>query len=664
VGTVSDTISSNSLATGLGTISFDGLATGINTTDVVDKLIEVESRPKTLKEAEKTRLDNQLATWQEINTRLLDVRTKAQTLWKASTWNTLSPSSSDTSILTATASSAAQAGTYTLEVDSLARSHQMASQSFGSAVSAVGTGSLTLEVNSKSTMITVDSTNNTLTGLAAAINQADAGVTASVIRDGSGYRLLMVSDEGGTENSINLVEGGTVSLGATTVQSAQNALVKLGSGSDAISISSSSNVVTDVIPGVTLNLVSASPGSSVTLTMTRDTTAVEENIDSFVQSYNAAVAYIGQQFAFDSQTNTGGILMGDRTLLAIQTRLQALLSSPVQTGGKYQSLRGLGVEWNDDGTLAFDPDRFAAAVSDDYPSVAAMFQTSGRTEHSKVSFVYAGPDAAEPSVAGYAVVITRAAEQASLSAQADVSSLTIDDSNDTISLSLDGGSTLTVQLAHDIYGSYADLAAEVQAKINAAASGGAQVTVEAVGGRLGITSYSYGSASKISLSGGNGLSNLGFSAGDEDVGVDVAGTIDGKSATGVGQSLTGDKGNKAVAGVWLQVQLTPQDLLDAGGSVTTSLHFSKGVGARLNEYLMGLTMPAVGAIGMRETAISESIQTTQDQIDEMTTRLAARRDSLLQQFQHMEEAVSSLNTQGNYLANMLGGLSKNWQWNA
>ncbi len=126
-----------------GTISFDGLATGINTTETVDKLIEVESRPKILKEAEKARLENQLSAWQEVNTKLLDLRTQAQEIWKASTWTTLSATSSNENILTATASSDAQPGTYTIEVSQLAQAHQISTGGYASDLDTVGTGTLT-----------------------------------------------------------------------------------------------------------------------------------------------------------------------------------------------------------------------------------------------------------------------------------------------------------------------------------------------------------------------------------------------------------------------------------------------------------------------------------------------------------------------------------------
>lgn len=645
-----------------GTISFDGLATGINTTETVDKLIEVESRPKILKEAEKARLENQLSAWQEVNTKLLDLRTQAQEIWKASTWTTLSATSSNENILTATASSDAQPGTYTIEVSQLARAHQISTGGYASDLDTVGTGTLNVTVGAKSVDITVDASNNTLRGLADAINQADVGATASVIYDGSQYRLLVTSDQTGTANTVSLTATG-FTLTTSTVQDAQDASIKFGSGTGAITITSSSNQVEDVIPGVTLNLVNASPGTQVTVSMSRDTSGVEEKIQAFVDAYNTAMEFIGEQFKFDPQKNQGGILMGDRTLLTIQTRIQSMIASPVATGGDITSLRSIGLKLDDDGVLSFDTAKFQEAVAQDPEAVKNLFRTSGRTEHAKVSFVYAGKDAVEPSSTGYQVVITRAAERAAVTGASAVGSLTIDSTNDTLTLALDGGTSFTVTLEQKTYASAADLAAEIQAKVNAAAPTGAEVSVSESGGTLTITSQRYGSASQVQMIGGNALANLGFTTGDQDTGVDVAGTINGESATGVGQTLTGDDGNAKTDGVTLKVELTAADLTAAGGSVTTTLHFAKGVGNKFDEYLQGLTQPLIGTIGMKETALESSIDSMAEYIKELEDRLDQRRESLLEQFYRMEKAVNEFNSQGNYLMNALSGLNANWKWN-
>jgi flagellar hook-associated protein 2 len=370
-----------------GTISFDGLATGINATETVDKLIEVESRPKILKEAEKVRYENQRTSWQELDTRLLALREEARSLWRANSWNTLAASSSDESVLTASTTASASAGSYTFQITQLAQYHKAASESFATTTDTVGTGALTIN----GTTITVDTTNNTLAGVADAINAADAGVTATVINDGTGYRLMLAANESGAASAITIARdaGLTIfddaALGTDAgggvyydeVEAAQDAQIQFGTGANPITVTSASNSLGGVIEGVTLSLLSATPGTNVTLTISRNSSGMEEKIQSFVDFYNDAWSYIQEQTAYNEETETRGILMGDPTVSTIKSRLQGIIAGMVETGGNYKTLRSIGIELEDDGTLKFDTDRFSAAVAEDYESVEGIFRATG-----------------------------------------------------------------------------------------------------------------------------------------------------------------------------------------------------------------------------------------------------------------------------------------------
>ncbi len=377
-----------------GTVSFDGLATGINTTETVDKLIEVESRPKILKEAEKVRYENQKAAWQEVDTKLLALREEARNLWRSTTWNTYSATSSNAGVLTATASSSAQPGVYTFQVSQLAQNHQIASESFAASTDTVGTGDLTITVGTASTTITLDGSQS-LSDLAAAINaQSDVAVSASVINDGSGYRLLLYSDDAGAANAISLQRdtGVTIFDDATLGQSsatayydeleaAQDAVLQFGSGADPITVTSDTNTVTNLATGLTLNLLSASPGTSVTISVARDSSGMEEKVQAFVDAYNDAWDYITSQTAYDAATETRGVLMGDLTIESIKNRTQGILIGSVETGGSYKTLRSIGISMEDDGSLKFDTVTFSEATTADFESVENVFRaTDGISE--------------------------------------------------------------------------------------------------------------------------------------------------------------------------------------------------------------------------------------------------------------------------------------------
>lgn len=363
-----------------GTISFDGLATGINATETVDKLIEVEGRPKTLKEAEKTRLENQRDAWRDANTKLLALREATRNLWHSKNWATLSITSSNDGVLTATSTSSAKAGTYTLSVEKLALNGQSASKQFDASTSAVGTGVFTVAVGDKTADVTITAGNNTLSGIADAINATDLGVTASVVKDGAKYRLLVSSDATGVENDAKLtsVSGDVLgNLALTTVQAAQDAVVKFGSdgaGSSALTVTSPTNKVDSLIQGVTLNLVSASPGEAITLTTKRDASVPQDAIQKFVDAYNDVQDFITQVTKYDTTTQTASVLQSDPSIRTIADRLRSALTMSVATGGDFKTLRAVGITLSDAGSLEFDSDKLATSMAQDYAAVEKLFR--------------------------------------------------------------------------------------------------------------------------------------------------------------------------------------------------------------------------------------------------------------------------------------------------
>lgn len=361
-----------------GTISFDGLATGINTTETVDKLIEVMGRPKILKEAEKARYENEQAAWREISKKLEALRTAEKTVWRSSTWNTLKVSSTNSGVLTATTKYGAKEGTYTLSVEQLALNGQQASKAYAATTSLVGAGTLDITVGTSSTSITVTDT-DTITSLATKINEAKIGATASLVMDGTNYRLMISADKTGTANDVTL--GGTTAtaLTLTKVQAAQDAMVKFGTtdpvkGSTAMTYTSSSNKIEGVIENVTLNLASASPGEAITLTTSRDSSTVQQSIQSFVDAYNETVAYMNKITGYDDDAKIRGILQSDSSALAITDRMRRIISSVTNTEGDYRSLRSIGLTLEDTGELALDTDKLATAIAGDSEAVENLFR--------------------------------------------------------------------------------------------------------------------------------------------------------------------------------------------------------------------------------------------------------------------------------------------------
>ncbi len=215
----------------------------------------------------------------------------------------------------------------------------------------------------------MDSTNNTLSGLAASINNQNAGVNASVIQDANGYRLALVSTTTGAPGDVT-ISGNTTSLTFNKAVTGTNASLIV----DGIPISSASNTVSNVINGVTLNLGSPSPGAPVSLNVGPDTTQITGAINSLVSAYNTVANEINSQFAIASDGSGGGVLEADNTLRDVQSQLLGAISYSVSGNSGIVNLASLGVNMNNDGTLSVDSGALASALSSNYTAAQNFLQ--------------------------------------------------------------------------------------------------------------------------------------------------------------------------------------------------------------------------------------------------------------------------------------------------
>jgi flagellar hook-associated protein 2 len=279
-------------------------------------------------------------------------------------------SSSDTSILTLTgASSNAVAGSHTVVVNSLATT----SSFYGTAINATDALAGSLTINGQT--INIDSTNNTLSTLASAINSSNYGVTANVLTSSSGSMLSLVSQNSGTVGAINLsssltdsTSGGT-SISFTQAQPGADASLTV----DGVQITSPSNAVTNAIPGVTMQLLSASPTSNVQVEITNNNTDVETAVSSVVAAYNQVMTDLNTQEGNDSSGNPEP-LYGNPTIASLQEQLGQALAF-TQSSGAVSSFTQLGISVNNDGTLALNSDTLNSMLSTNYNDVVNFFET-------------------------------------------------------------------------------------------------------------------------------------------------------------------------------------------------------------------------------------------------------------------------------------------------
>ncbi len=373
--------------------SINVISGGLDVGTIVDQLMQIERQPETLMQNQVTLNNNKVTAFQTLNTKLSTLLDKVNTLiYKGGDSNSLSvPSSfqdrlqqsifsarqaasSDDKTVSVTATQGTASGTYAITVSSLAQARTMASSNFADAdTTSAGTGTLVFQVGTGDPVtVTIDSTNNTLTGIRNAINAADAGVTATIINDGSGspYRLLLTSNDTGTANAFtvtNNLSGGT-DLGLTETQAAADAVFTVNS----IAITKSSNTISDVIDGVTLNL-KALTSSPVSITVTNDVDSIVSAFKDFATAYNDLNSFFSSQFTYNATTKTAGVLSGDSTVRDVQSRVQQLLTQSVSNSfTDYRILTQLGFSIGRDGTLTVDETKLRSVLSSNLKGVAGL----------------------------------------------------------------------------------------------------------------------------------------------------------------------------------------------------------------------------------------------------------------------------------------------------
>ncbi len=357
-----------------------GLGSGINVSNVVSEMISADSAPVTLMENEETTLENKSSALQTIMTDLSNFQSSVNALNDLSgAFSSLAVTSSNSSVVTATAASGATTGTHTVVVTNLATASTYYTSEFASGSTTLPTsGSFDLQVGTGDVQtIPVDSADNTntLSGLASYINNLDMGVTANVITDANGARLALVSDTSGTAGDL-AISNDSSGLGFTEAAgSGQDASLTV----DGIPISSSSNTVQGVIPGVTLSLAGAAPSSTVTLSVSADTSNISSAINSFVSNYNTLIQDINSQLTCNASTGTAGTLLGDSSLEMVQQTILQDAAYSISGNSGYTSLASLGITMNDDGTLTVDSGKLSNALSSNFAAVQNLFQSTSPT---------------------------------------------------------------------------------------------------------------------------------------------------------------------------------------------------------------------------------------------------------------------------------------------
>lgn len=274
----------------------------------------------------------------------------------------------------------------TVQVTQLAAAQSVVSANSYAANAQVGEGTLSIVTPAGSFDVTIDSTNNSLGGLRDAINATDSGVTASIVTDNSGSRLVLRGQEGSANTFTVTGSGGAAALdafayppvggaGMNSVTTAADSIVKV----NGIDVTNSSNQIDTAVPGVRINLLAAAPGTNVVISGDQPTATIKDVVNEFVKAYNNLRTALNEATEPGLDGASGGPLAGERAARDMMRAMASLTTKPLIDTGAYKSLADIGVSTNRDGTLTLNAARFDAALAADPDGVAKMLEPATPT---------------------------------------------------------------------------------------------------------------------------------------------------------------------------------------------------------------------------------------------------------------------------------------------
>jgi flagellar hook-associated protein 2 len=656
-----------------------GIGSGLDISGLISKLVAAEGAAKTSKlNLKEARTHTAMSALGSLKGVLSDFKNSLTYLQKFNQFDSRIANNSDNSILSVSVTTEAPVAAYTLQVSQMAQSAKLCSSGYASPDTVIGSGQLTFQFgtydsgNNSFTLnpdavtntVTIEPNAQTLQGVSDAVNKANIGVTAAVIYDGNSYNLLFSSVATGERNSLKITavdaDGNQTNMAGLSLL-AYDPTAPVGAGKnmtqkvpgkdaqftvDGIPVSSASNTVTDVIPGITMNLHKADATKQATtlINVTQNPGVQSTAASNFVDSYNKLISAIQELSGYNAQTDTPGPLQGDATLRNIDTQIRRIISHTVNNvQGPYKSLADVGISTQSDGRLKLDSTKLNEVIAKDPQALGAIFAAGAVSSDPMTTVLGIGKNTM-PGI--YDMHISALATQASVTGNAPAATLITHEVNDTLVIGIDN-LTATITLTP---GSYTPetLATELQAEINGLstfAEAGIAVTVEQTNGVLTVTSDRYGSLSVVDLIGGNAKSDL-FGVNPSHIeGADVAGSLGGIRCTGTGQELLG-------TGTFSDLRLKIM-----GGSLGErgTVSITRGVGNQLDTLLEQVLDP-VGILFERNQRLTHQIDEVKEGRAQLEARLETYRQRLTTQFTALDTLMGTLKTSSDFLTQQLANL--------
>jgi flagellar hook-associated protein 2 len=511
--------------------------------------------------------------------------------------------------------------------------------SIGTLLGQASAPSGTIQING--TNVSIDFAVDSLAGVASKINAAGiTGVTASVVSTtdpvsgASRQRLEIVGTSTPTFTDSNNI---LTNLGVLR-NTFSNQLV---AGQDAsfnvngLSVTRSTNIVNDVINGVTLTLLKDTGTPIAGITVKTDVDSIKGQITGFVNAYNTVQATLSKLSSYDADTRVGGPLFGDFNTVAVLDGLTDILGGSVRglPTGSMLSLAEIGITLSQTGQFQVDDSKLSNALTNSLSSVERLFRAFGTTSDTSVFYISSTEKTKASTSSGYAINITQLATKASVTG----STVRAADDNplqETLTFTgpnLGGsGRTITIAPNSTLNG--------IVSLINSDEVLSTQMVAVNNGGRLEITSKQFGTTGNFTVvsnqAAATNNSGIGTAA-VEAVGLNVAGTINGEPATGVGQFLTGNAGNATTDGLQLRVA-------SASTGPKGSVVFTRGMAANVAYFAKGATDGLTGGLTLYNNSLSRQVEEQIQSITDLQTRLKEEEARLRERFTAMDAAVARI----------------------
>lgn len=376
----------------MATISSLGVGSGLDLSSLVKSLMAIEKQPLTALKTKQNTVESRISALNTLKTGLDSLQTAASSLIPGTTqtisekFSTFAAKSADETIATATAQYGVAATKYTLTNITLASAEQVRKTETALGIpGGTASGTLTIKVGSGDSVNVSASEGASLTDIAKAINGSKAGVTASVINDGTAKHLVITAKDSGAGNTISIT-GSTgwegFNLRPTSASTDTNSWVSQQSAASAsvdvngLTITSPSNTISDAVSGLTINLLKAS-SSGTSINVTQDnTTSITAALNAFVTAYNSTAASMRSLGAYNATTKVAGALQGDAVLRSAQAQVSRLVTTKYGNGD-LQTLSDLGISLQKDGSLKLDSSKLNKAIEKDFTAVSEMAAAVG-----------------------------------------------------------------------------------------------------------------------------------------------------------------------------------------------------------------------------------------------------------------------------------------------